>query len=292
MLTDKNGKNWYKVGLHIHTALSDGRKTPEEAAEIYKNAGFDAIAITDHWKFYPEGEIKGLKIISGCEYNLGSQNTIDGVMHIVGVGMKTEPQLEKATATRQKTIDEIIKCGGKAVLAHPAWSLNTVDDVKALHGFSMLEIYNTVSDVNQSFRPYSGYIVDLLANEGIIIPLTATDDVHYYNGEDETKSYIMVNAESGEVADILKAIENEQFYATQGPELYVRKEGNKIIADCSECVMMSFSTNSAWAAGRVVRGENLTYAEYELRNFEKWVRVEVKDKYGNCAWSNIFEVSK
>lgn len=292
MYTDSYNNHWYKVGLHIHTTISDGKKSPEEAAEIYKNEGFDAIAFTDHWKFGEEKEIGGLKIISGCEYNLGTQDTVSGVMHIVGVGMKTAPQLEKGISTRQETINEIIRCGGKAVLAHPAWSLNTVEDVEALHGFSMLEIYNTVSDVEQSFRPYSGYIVDLLANKGICFPLTATDDVHYYDGRDEAKSYIMVNADSLETDDIFKAIEEKSFYATQGPQLYVKKDSNKIIVDCSECVMISFVTNAAWTANRVVRGENLTSAEYEIKDFEKWVRVEIKDKDGKYAWSNIIEVNK
>ena len=41
LFMDYQGQNWYKVGLHLHTTLSDGKKTPEEAAEIYEKAGFD-----------------------------------------------------------------------------------------------------------------------------------------------------------------------------------------------------------------------------------------------------------
>ena len=85
-------------------------------------------------------------------------------------------------------------------------------------GFSLLEIYNTVSNAHLSSRPYSGYIVDVLANCGIVYPLIATDDAHYYDGTDDTISYIMVNAESDSQADILKAIENKNFYASQGPD--------------------------------------------------------------------------
>lgn len=287
MYTDKNGNNWYKVGLHIHTTLSDGRLTPEEMAEVYKNAGFDAVAITDHWKYYPEGEINGLKIISGCEYNIGSHNTIDGVMHIVGIGMKENPNLERATTERQQTIDAINRLGGMAVLAHPAWSLNTKEDVKALNGFSLLEIYNTVSAVEQSSRPYSGYIVDVLANDGVEFPLIATDDAHYYKGEDEAKSYIMVNAESGEIEDILTAIKDRRFYSTQGPQLYIKREGNKIIVDSSECRMINFLSNSSWEGDRVIRGEKLTHAEYAMRDYERWVRVEIVDENGCYAWSNV-----
>ena len=34
MFTDLTGKTRLKIGLHTHTTLSDGHKTPEEVAEI------------------------------------------------------------------------------------------------------------------------------------------------------------------------------------------------------------------------------------------------------------------
>lgn len=290
MYTDKMGNNWYKVGLHIHTTLSDGHLSPEEVAKKYKEAGFDAIAITDHWKYHDEGELCGVKIISGCEYNLGGSDTSTDVMHIVGVGMKKELLFDKNQPDRQTVIDSINASGGLAILAHPAWSLNSVSDIKPLSGFSMVEIYNSVSDAHQSSRPYSGYIIDVLANNGIVYPLCATDDAHYYDGSDETKSYIMVNAKSGEICDILDAIKQQKFYATQGPELYVKRDGDKIIAECSNCVKIDFLSNAAWAPDRITRGEKLTYAEYKIKDFEKWVRVEVCDENGSYAWSHIIVI--
>ena len=289
MFIDIKGDKRYKVGLHIHTTISDGHVSPQESARIYKAAGFDAIAITDHWKYHGEDEIEGLKIISGCEYNMGASDTSVDVMHIVGVGMKEAPNLSNKDS-RQHIIDGIREKGGIAILAHPAWSLNTPEEAMALNGFSAVEIYKTVSTVNQSSRPYSGYFVDLLSNKGVILPLVATDDVHYYNGEDETKSFICVKAESDSQEDLLAAIEREDFYASQGPQLFVKREGNKIIADCSECIMIDFLSNAAWCPDKIYRGENLTHAEYTIKSFDKWVRVEVHDKDGNYAWSNIIRV--
>ena len=166
MIYDMFGDSRLKVGLHIHTTISDGRKTPEEAARIYKAAGFDAIAFTDHWKYGAAQELEGLTVLSGCEYNLGGKDTAMDVMHIVGVGMTEDPLVDRQTATRQQTIDAIREKGGLAILAHPAWSLNTPNHAMELQGFEAVEIYNSVSNVNQSSRPYSGYFVDLLANEG------------------------------------------------------------------------------------------------------------------------------
>lgn len=289
MFTDMFGERRYKVGLHIHTTVSDGHVSPEESARIYKEAGFDAIAITDHWVFGEERELSGLKILSGCEYNMGASDTAVDVMHIVGFGMDFEPKLTKENS-RQEVIDAINAAGGMAVLAHPAWSLNTPEHAEALSGFGATEIYNSVSDVNQSSRPYSGYFVDILANRGTVYPLIATDDTHYYNGEDDTKSWIMVKADSLDKNDIIKAIRAQDFYATQGPELHVRREGDKLIADCSPCVKIDFLSNAAWGPDRITKGEDLTHAEYLIKPHDRWVRVEVRDENGRYAWSNIVRV--
>ena len=288
MYTDSNGNNWYKVGLHIHTTVSDGVKTPAEAAKIYKDALFDAIALTDHWQYHGDDTIEGLKIISGCEYNLGGSDSIKGTMHIVGVGTKENPVLTRES-TPQQVVDEIKRAGGLAILAHPAWSLNTIDSVKDIKGFDAVEIYNSVSDVNQSSRPYSGYFVDVLANKGITHKIVATDDVHYYE-EDKAKSYIMVKSKSDSAEDILQAIKKGDHFSTQGPMLFVERKGDKIIAKSSPCVKIDFLTNAVWAPDKIYRGENLTTAEYTIKDFDKWVRVEVLDADGNYAWSNIINL--
>ena len=289
MYTDKLGNTWYKIGLHVHTNLTDGRKSPEEVARIYKDAGFDAIAITDHWLYHECGETEGLKIISGCEYNLGGKDTIAGVMHIVGVGMEYAPDITREM-TRQEVIDKINEAGGAAIFAHPAWSLNSVRDAKELSGFSAIEIYNTVSDAHESTRPYSGYLIDVLANEGIVYPIIATDDAHYYDGTDEAKSFTYVMAKSLEREDIIDAIKSGRVYGSQAPILSVTREGDKIIADCSPCNLIAFLSNNSWSEGKTFRGENLTHAEYKISDFEKWVRVEVRDDDENYAWSSIINL--
>ena len=285
MYKDKNGTKRYKVGLHIHTTESDGHLSPEAVIARYKSEGYDVIALTDHWKYHGEDRVDGVKIISGCEYNLGGGDTSDCVMHIVGVGMRYAPDLTPRN-TSQELIDGIRAAEGIAILAHPMWSLNAPEHALGLEGFSATEIYNTVSGLHQSFRAYSGYFVDLLANKGTAYPLVAVDDSHYYDG-DECRSYIMAAAESDSTSDILRAIENGDFYATQGPELLVKREGNKIIVDCSPAEEIFFMTNSAWEYDRALRGENMTHAEYQPSINEKWVRVEIR--HGNdYAWSNVF----
>ena len=284
MITDTKGNKYYKLGLHVHTTRSDGHRTPEEAAQIYRNAGYDAIAFTDHWVYGGEGEIEGLKILSGCEYNLGISDTVEGVMHIVGIGMRSNPCIEKGSS-RQEVIDKINASGGIAVLAHPAWSLNTVDDYKALDGVAATEIYNAVSEVGESMRAYSDYFVDLSANAGMFPTLLATDDTHYYTGE-QCRGWVMVNAKSLEDEDLLDAIRRGALFATQGPMLFVSKEGSKITVDTTPCQVIGIHSNKSWSQGRVLRGDGITHFEYETDD-ERWLRVECVDRDGKRAWSCI-----
>lgn len=290
MQKDMFGAYRYKVALHTHSNRSDGCCSPEEAARIYKAAGFDALAFTDHWIYGEEAEIEGLRILSGCEYHLGLSDTTEGVIHIVGVGMKKDPEIDRENATRQSLVDSIKATGGIAIWAHPAWSLNSFNDTRTVSGFDAVEIYNSVSNAGQSRRPYSGYFVDILANNGVVYPLVATDDTHYYSRDDATRSYIMVKAPSNSQEDLINAIRNKDFYATQGPELHVKREGDILSADCSPCASIVFLSNMAWCPDRVAKGENLTHAEYRIKEADKWVRVEVMDHNGDYAWSNIIEI--
>ena len=290
MMTDMFGQTRLKVNLHLHTTDSDGHKTLEEAAAIYREAGYDIIAVTDHWKYRKSGAICGLRTLSGVEYNIGGGNGAEGVFHILALGCDREPHISRDDSA-QGIIDEINRCGGLAVLAHPAWSLNTVEQTGGLEGIGATEIYNTVSDAGESSRPYSGIFVDGSACKGRLYPLIADDDTHYYNGEDETVSYIMLacgpEASDGE---LLEAIRRKEFYATQGPEIHLIREGNRITVKCSPAVRISFFSNAVWAKDRCARGSGLTESSCEVRPWETFIRAEVTAADGRKAWSNTIDL--
>ena len=287
MITNEFGEQYYKIALHLHTTLSDGRKTPEEVAKEYKADGFDAIALTDHWVYGEGGSIDGLHIIPGCEYNVGETDTIEGVWHILSLFAKANPNVRR-DAPHTEVAQKIKEAEGLVVLAHPAWSVNTPKDLVDLKYVDATEIYNAVSDAGQSMRPYSDHYVDMCANIGEYPKILATDDAHAYNGLDNRLGWVMVKAESLTNDALKEAILKGDFYATEGPELYVKREGNKLIIDTSPCAIIGTISNLSWAWGRVLRGENLTHYEYEIRPTEKWIRVEARDKNGKKAWSNIF----
>ena len=225
MYTDTQGRKWFKGNLHTHTTESDGKLSPEECYALYKSKGYDFLARTDHWKVSDAGAYEGMLLLSGCEYDFGSDPGAEGVYHIVALGMERDPHITRAM-TPAEAVEYIHANGGLADIAHPAWSLNAPDQLLRYGRiFDMTDIYNSVSGLPRNARPYSGLIVDMLASRGYYLPLIADDDVHFYvPGFDACRSFIMVEAEECTREAILSAIAAKRFYATQGPEL------------CGQCV--------------------------------------------------------
>ena len=291
MVKDRFGNNWYKGNLHTHTTCSDGRSTPEDTLTLYKEHGYDFIALTDHYRWRGEAEEGGILCLSGCEYDTGS-DALQGIYHITAIGCTQEPRLsrEPEKPTAAQIITEIRRCGGLAVLAHPAWSMNTPEGILSLPLPDALEIYNTVSGRPWNCRPESGAIVDQLALRGCFPRCIATDDTHFYNG-DACRSYIMVKAEACTREALLAAILAGDYYATQGPDFSVSTEGDELVVRCSPVQEVVFYTNMVWTGDRVARGDGLTEARYRIKPGDTFVRVELTDARGNSAWSPAFPVN-
>ncbi len=284
MQIDLFGKQRFKVNLHTHTTLTDGLLSPANAVQCYRNQGYDAIALTDHW-FYGEGEeTVDFTILSGAEYNIGAHNGAKSVYHILALGCRHAPTVTKSM-NAQQLIDQIHAAGGMAVLAHPAWSLNTPEQILNLKNVDATEIYNSVSGLHMSRRPDSGLLIDMVAAQGCYLPLLAADDAHYYDG-DECFSWIMVDAIDNTREALLSSIRAKKFYATQGPEIHLLRDGNDFVVKCSPCSEINFLSNITWCK-RVFTGNGITEARYTPVENETFIRAEVTDANGRRAWSNV-----
>ncbi|MHB1151206.1 MAG: PHP domain-containing protein [Eubacteriales bacterium] len=283
----------FKGGLHIHTNKSDGLKSPAEAAELYRSMGYDFIALTDHWIFSEGGDYNGLTILSGVEYDVGS-DIREGIFHIVGIGCTKDPAL-----TREKTgmagslkkaqyvIDSINDAGGAAILAHPVWSVNRTADIMLLRGLAGIEIYNAVSGMPWGNRADSSAILDMMAADGLTFPVHASDDTHYYQNE-LGSSYIYAKALSASRGDLSLAIKDGDVYASRGPILDITRKNNTLYVTCSPVSAIIFQTGTVWIPDRIKKGDALTHAEYTIRPTDIFVRIEAVDEKGNTAWSGYY----
>ena len=99
----------------------------------------------------------------------------------------------------------------------------------------------------------------------------------------------MVEASDNTREAILSAIRAKKFYATQGPEVHLWREGDEFVVKCSPCREINFLSNRVWCK-RVFEGEGLTEARYTPVEGEIFIRVEVTDADGKRAWSNIIPI--
>jgi histidinol phosphatase-like PHP family hydrolase len=276
---------WYKGNLHLHTRCSDGRVDPEQAMSLYEQAGYDFLAITDHRKCAPQRQFGRMLVLSGCEldYTFPEQ-----VVHIVGIGLNQALSPEAlACSDANQGIAAIHKAGGLAILAHPHWSLNTLDILKSLNGLFAMEIFNTVSNIPwNGRRADSSAFADLAATHGRALNLVASDDAHFYNG-DECKSFIRVNAPECSREALLDALSQGRFYASQGPAFtQIELTQTALIVECSPVRHIAFYSNRPWVSGRCTTGEGLTRAVYPLNPGDRYIRCTITDENGREAWCN------
>lgn len=288
---------FYKANFHTHTTRSDGRKTPAEVMALYRERGYDVLALTDHRKVTipdPAEIPEGLLLIPGIELD----HMLPGqAVHILGLGMTERIVFAwSKLGTPQQAVDAIRDCGGLAVLAHPAWSLNTPDFMASLNGICGTEIWNSVSTLPYNGdRADSSSLLDVMgASMGRTLPVFANDDAHFY-GTELGAGWTMVQAKEKTAPAVMEALRSGSFYATRGPEIrQIEVQDGEVWVDCSPAETVVFYTALPWSEWRVVRaqpGESLTRAHYRLSRDEGFLRVQVIDRSGMSAWSGQYRLA-
>lgn len=286
---------FYKGNLHTHTTNSDGRKTPQQVVELYKANGYDFLVLTDHWKRTVETPYvhEGMLVLPGIEldYTLPNQ-----VIHIVGVNVdETIVDRVDRRHTAQRGIRDIRLSGGRAILAHPAWSLNTQEVISSLYDLTATEIYNSVSTMPwNADRADSTLLLDQAAASGRFINTVAADDSHFYEGEHCT-SYIMLQAPELTMQAVNRALDEGRYYATRGPRFHqIEYDGNEIRVTCDPVSRILFHSDLPWVGERCRMGDGLTEAVYRVNHdrLERFVRVILIDSEGRRAWANPIDTRR
>lgn len=277
-----------KCNFHCHTTCSDGRLSPKDVMAAYRALDYDVLAITDHREVTRPAadEIPaGLMLIPGTELDflLPTQ-----AVHLLGLGVSPDiADCWNPNGTPQQAIDSIRACGGRAVLAHPAWSLNTTELMCSFRGLSGVEIFNSVSSVpTNALRGDSAAMLDPVFANGQLLNCFANDDSHRYEGECGM-SATMLNTNDRSVAGILRAIDEGRFYATQGPEIRELSLTDGVVhIACSPAKYIIFYSNEVWIPNRTRAVEGQTSADYVVSPRESFVRVQVVAEDGKSAWTS------
>jgi hypothetical protein len=146
------------VNLHMHTHYSDGGGRHEDIANAAIEAGVDVVIVTDHnilvqdMEGYCQRDDKRVLVLVGEEIH--DPTRLPQKSHLLVFGASKE--LAHYAAKPQNLIDQVVKAGGLAFLAHPhddplkAFGEDDISwadwDVRGYHG---IELWNGFSELKR-----------------------------------------------------------------------------------------------------------------------------------------------
>ncbi len=292
------GKFW-RGNLHTHSTLSDGALPVEEVVRRYQTAGYDFVAMTEHfiphfnWPVADTRHLRGTGFTTLIGAELHAPVTSAGELwHIVAVGLPLDFAPVAEGETGPQLARRATNAGAFVAIAHPSWSRYTVEDGRALSFAHAVEIYNhgcaIENDLGEGF-----YLLDQMLNEGHRLIAIATDDAHFKT-PDHFGGWVHVKAESLEPEALLTALKAGHHYSSQGPLLHdIRMDGKLIEIETSPVDTITVVCGNSRSC--VKNGRAITSASFDLATLEKgwrlekpspWFRVTAIDNAGKRAWSN------
>jgi len=282
---------FFRGNLHTHSNISDGALAPEAVCAHYREAGYDFIALTDHFikrYGYPVADTRRFRTnrfttIPGAELHAPA-NSQGEVWHILSVGL---PEDFAPTGEEETGVDlarRAADAGAFVAIAHPQWSSLTVEDGRALPMAHAVEIYNHGCAL-ECARGDGAVLLDTLLNEGRSLTAIATDDAHF-RYDDACGGWVMVKADENEPGALLAALKDGHFYASQGPMIHAAEiSGDALHVECTPAVNIAVVGRGSRAVH--IRRQQATRAEIPLERFAgDWFRLVVTDAGGRSAWSN------
>lgn len=214
MEIDFTRKTALKGILHTHSTNSDGILTPEQVLKFYKNAGYGFVSITDHNRL-TRVSADDLVTIPGVEINLG-RTALGYDYHVVIIGLEEMPS-ENVRRGIQELIDWAKSQDLFVFIAHPYWSMLSMEDLLRLERYDAIEVFNTGCEVEIS-RGYSGVYWDYLLHAGRSVFGVAVDDTHHYSF-DALGGWVVASVPEPSALEVLKSLKGGNFYSSSGPEI-------------------------------------------------------------------------
>ncbi len=301
--------HFYKANLHCHTNISDGKYTPEEIKEVYKNRGYHIVAYTDHNIYNYHKELNDDDFVALAAYEIDINEKREDKLwrktYCYHINLYDEnPEIKKEILLPDRYgydinyVNSFIKQaadnGFLACYNHPYWSLHTFDDYKDIKGCFAMEIYN-YGCVHDGLYGYNPQAYDEMLRSGNRLFCLATDDNHNsypldHPFSDSFGGFAMIKAEILSYANIISALKKGEFYSSMGPLIHsICLDGNILTIECSEVDKIFVITDGRNCYMKTaLNGESITKAEFELSMKDEYIRIDCCDKNGRHALSNAY----
>lgn len=315
----KEGK-WYKGNIHCHTTLSDGRLTPSEAVQLYKDNGYDFLSLSEHDYYvdlrnvYDSEDFILLPSVEASAVLYDNHGDRVKTHHIHGIlgnkdmqqqaghnliqhDTRLEVPIYKGTwdglEAAQKVIDDLISKGCFVTYNHPTWSRVYMDEVVGLENVWAMEVYNyaTVIECGEGYN--SVFWDEMLRRNHFVYGFAADDNHNLEERFDSLGGYIMVRSEELSHEAIINHMLNGDYYFSSGPSIYQWGiDGNKVYVHCSHVEYIHFIAGGPINSSEtIMRKDNiLEYGEHILKGNETYIRIECIDDKGKTAWTNAINL--
>jgi hypothetical protein len=291
---------WLRCALHSHSTNSDGELAPDKLVRHYEWAGFDVLAISDHWVRTASPSTDKLLVIPSAELNALAPTREDEA-HVLALGLDADPVVpELDFAPLQDVVSWITENGGVPYLAHSYWSGLRTDRWEACEGLVGIEVWNTGCELEVG-RGDASLHWDEALERGRLFYGLVTDDSHH-PGYDSGFAWTWVRAAEKSQAAVLDALRTGSFYGSTGPRVdTVELTDGDVTVSCSPAASVTLYTGRARGArvnagrlgypchGEIVERDEaglITAARLERPFRQPYGRVEVAAPNGTKAWTN------
>ena len=294
------GGVWLRCALHAHTTNSDGDLPPDKLVRHYEWAGYDVLAITDHWVRTVERSTRRLLVIPSVELNATAGGP-EHDAHVLALGVEADPVIpENEFAPLAAVVSWIAANGGVPYLAHTYWSGLRTDQWETCAGLLGIEVWNSGCELEIG-RGDSSIHWDEALEGGRGFFALATDDSHH-PGYDSGFAWTMVRAAEKTQEAVLEALRTGSFYGSTGPSINsVTVDDATVTVECSPAKSVTLVCSRARGA-RANAGRRgypkdseilardsaglITAVRLERPYNVPYGRIEVADADGRRAWTN------
>ncbi|BDC49571.1 hypothetical protein F183_A18870 [Bryobacterales bacterium F-183] len=301
-IDEKARGTWYKGNLHTHTLNSDGDSTPQDVATWYREHGYQFLVLTDHNTFTDPAGLNSVLaskerflLIPGEEL---TDTYLQKQIHINAFNLNKEilPRHGGSVAeTIQNNVNVIREAKAIPSVNHPNfhWSI-TAEDLLQVKGLGMFEVYNghpQVNNVGGGGGRSMDELWDVLLSAGQKTYGIAVDDAHVFKkiGQEFSnpgRGWVCVRAQSLSRENITAALEQGQFYASNGVTLRdVNITNSEYRLQIEGQRHERFTTHFIGAGGKVLASTFDSTPVYRFTGSEKYVRARVDSSFGHSAWT-------
>src|SRR5437588_5502498 len=292
---------WLRCALHAHTTNSDGELAPDLLVRHYEWAGFDVLAITDHWVRTVEPSTERLLVIPGTELNARAAGGPEHDAHLLALGVESDPELPgDGFAPLDEVVRWTIDNGGVPYLAHTYWSGLHSGQFEGCEGLVGIEVYNAGCELEVG-RGEAGLHWDEALGRGRLLYAIAADDSHH-PGYDSGHAWVWARCAEPTQAAVLDALRHGRFYSSAGPEIQSLELGDDaVVVRCSPVVSATLVAGarrgSRANAGRLGYPHGaeildrdpaggITGVRLRRPKGAEYGRLEIADASGRKAWTN------